>query len=74
MLTEIEEIKYFLCTAYGDSTNFSGSTIDAKFQGLCQGNGADPVGWAVSSITILLAHEEKGHGAHFKCPISDIWP
>ena len=72
MLTAIEEMKYFLRTAYGDSTNFSGSTIDVKFQGLCQGNGAAPAGWAVISITILSAHKEKGHGAHFKCPISNL--
>ena len=41
-----------------------------KFQGLCQGNGASPAGWAVISITILGAHKKKGHGGHFVCPIS----
>ena len=43
-----------------------------KFQGLCQGNGAAPAGWPVISITILMAYKEKGHGAHFVCPISDL--
>ena len=38
MLTSIEEMKYFLFTAYGDSKEFVGSTIEVKFQGLCQGN------------------------------------
>ena len=71
MLTAIEEMKYFLRTAYGDSKDFAGSKIEVKFQGLCQGNGAAPAGWAVISITILQAHKEKGHGAHFVCPISD---
>ena len=64
MLTAIEEMKYFLRTAYGDSKNCAGSKIEVKFQGLCQGNGAAPAGWAVISITFLMAHKEKGHGAH----------
>ena len=72
MLTAIEEMKYFLRTAYGDSRDFVGSTIDVKFQGLCQGNGAAPAGWAVISITVLQAHKQKGHGAKFVCPISDL--
>ena len=53
MLKEIEEMKYFLQTAYGDSTDFKGSSIEVKFQGLCQGNGAASAGWGVISITIL---------------------
>ena len=71
MLTAIEEMKFFLRTAYGDSKMCARSTIEVKFQGLCQGNGAAPAGWAVISITILQAHKRKGHGAHFKCPISN---
>ena len=70
MLTAIEEMKYFLRTAYGDSKEYVGSTIEVKFQGLCQGNGAAPAGWAVISITIINAHKRKGHGGHFLCPIS----
>ena len=62
MLTAIQDMKYFLRTACGDSTEFAGSTIEVKFQGLCQGNGAAPAGWAVISITILHAHKAKGHG------------
>ena len=62
MLTAIQDMKYFLRTAYGDSTEFVGSTIEVKFQGLCQGNGVAPAGWAVISITILHAHKAKGHG------------
>ena len=44
MLTAIQEMKYFLRTGYGDSTNCRGSTVALKFQGLCQGNGAAPAG------------------------------
>ena len=70
MLTTIEEMKYFLRTSYGDSKTFRGSKFEIKFQGLCQGNGAAPVGWAVISITILNVHKKKGQGAHFHCPLS----
>ena len=72
MLTEIEKMKHFLRTAYGDSKNVSGSTIELKFQGICQGNGAALAGWVVISITILCAHKRKGHGGHFVCPISKM--
>ena len=72
MLTAIEEMKYFLRTAYGDSKEFAGSTIEVKYQGLCQGNGAAPAGWAVISITIIGAHKRKGHGGYFVCPISKL--
>ena len=72
MLTAIEEMKYFLQTAYADSCDFAGSSLLIKFQGLCQGNGAVPAGWAVISITILHAHKVKGHGEHFVCPISNL--
>ena len=36
MLKTIEDMKYFLRTAYGDSKRFKGSKIRVKFQGLCQ--------------------------------------
>ena len=64
MLTQIEEIKYFLWTAYGDSNFFSGSTIKLKFQGLCQCSDAAPAGWEVISVAIICAHKRKGHGCH----------
>ena len=41
-----------------------------KFQVFCQGNGAAPAGWAVISITIINAHNNKGHGGKFLCSIS----
>ena len=57
-------------TAYGESKNYRGHKILVKFQGLFQGDGAAPVGWAVISITILNAHKKKGHRGKFVCPIS----
>ena len=64
MLTEIEEMKYFLRTKYGDSKEYVGSTIEVKFQVLRQDNGATTAGWAVISIKIINAHKRKGHGAN----------
>ena len=69
MLSTIKEMKYYLRTAYGDYNNYRGHKISVKFQGLCQGNGAAPSGWAVISITILNAHKKKGRGGKFVCPI-----
>ena len=69
MLATIQNMKYFLRTAYGDSKEHAGSTIEVKFQSLCQGNGAAPAGWGCISITILGAHKRKGDGALFICPV-----
>ena len=70
MLSTIEEMKYYLRTAYGESKNYRGHKISVKFQGLCQWNGNAPAGWAVISITILNAYKKKGQGGKFVCPIS----
>jgi hypothetical protein len=72
MLGAIENMKFFLRTGFGDSATFSGSGISIKTQGLCQGNGAAPAGWAVISICIIGAHKKKGHGAKFLCPITQL--
>jgi hypothetical protein len=52
MLETIQEMKFYLRTAYGDSKTFSGSTMDIKMQGLGQGNGASSAGWCIISIAI----------------------
>ncbi len=72
MLSAIENMKFFLRTGFGDSTKFAGGGICIKTQGLSQGNGASPAGWAVISIVILNAHRKKGHGAKFVCPITKL--
>ena len=72
MLTTIQEMKIFLQTGFGDSTDFASSTLSNKTQGLCQGNSASPAGWAVVSICIIIVHKKKGHGAHFTCPITKL--
>ena len=72
MLTAIEEMKYFLCMAYGDSKGCTGSQIEVNFQWICQENEAAPAGWVVISIIILTTHNEKGQGAHFISPINNL--
>ena len=72
MLEAIEEIIFSLQTAYGDLKEFSGSTIEVKTKGLCQGNVAAPAGWCVISITITWCHKSKGYGAKLLAPISLI--
>lgn len=70
MLKTIQDMKFFLRTAYGDSADFATSSVEVKSQGLCQGNGAAPAGWTVISITLLNAHKERGHSATFLTPVS----
>jgi hypothetical protein len=70
MLSTIENIIFFLQTGFGDSTSYARGGVSIKTQGLTQGNGASPAGWAVISICIISAHRKKGHGAKFHCPIT----
>jgi hypothetical protein len=70
MLKAIQEMQFYLRTAFGDSKESVGAKIHLKTQGFMQGNGAAPAGWAVVSITIIHAHKKEGHGATFLCPIT----
>jgi hypothetical protein len=72
MLSAIENMKFFLCTGFGDSMKFASGGICIKTQGLTQGNSASLAGWAVISIVILNAHGKKGDRAKFVCPISKL--
>jgi len=53
MLSSIQQMKFFLWTAFGDSNSSVEACLHLKTQGFMQGNGASPAGWAVVSITIL---------------------
>jgi hypothetical protein len=77
MLTTIQNMKFSLRTGYGDSATYprgeSNNEEDpVKTQGMCQGNGAAPTAWMVTSIPMFAAHKCNGHGAHFIAPILDI--
>jgi hypothetical protein len=73
----MQNMKFFLRTGYGDSANYAGGESNdvedpVKTQGMCQGNGAAPAAWMVTSIPMIAAHKCKGHGALFIAPILDI--
>jgi hypothetical protein len=59
MLKAIQEMQFYLRTAFGDSDKCVGAKINLKTQGFMQGNGAAPAGWAVVSITIIHAHKKR---------------
>ena len=77
MLTTIQDMRFYLRTGYGDSQDYAGGKISGtkdpiKPQGMCQGNGASPAAWAVTTIPMIRAHRKKGHGAFFIAPISRL--
>ncbi len=76
-LSTIQRMHFYLCTGYGDSKGYAGGDQDdsdgpIRTQRMCQGNGASPAAWLVTSIPLILAHKGKGHGAHFIAPISGL--
>jgi hypothetical protein len=58
MLGAIKNMKFFLHTGFGDLIPFAGGGVSIKMQGLCQGNGAAPAGWAVIRICIICTHRK----------------
>jgi hypothetical protein len=70
MLSTIQDMKFYLRTGFGDSKAYAGATGGVKTQGLCQGNGAAPAVWTITSIAMIQAHKRKGHGVHLYYPIS----
>ncbi len=76
LLSMIQDMKFSLQTGYGDSAGYAGgidniSEDPIKAQGMCQGNDALPAAWTVTSIPMIAAQCKKGHGAHFKTPITE---
>jgi hypothetical protein len=58
MLSMIQQMRFYLCTGYGDSENYAGGDqveeVDPiKTQGMCQGNRASPAAWLVTSIPMI---------------------
>ncbi len=77
MLITIQNMKIFLRTGYSNSEGYvGGDQNDGKdpirTQGMCQGNGASPTAWTVTSIPMIAAHKRKGHGAHLTAKMSEI--
>jgi hypothetical protein len=58
MLITIQGMKFFLRTAFGDSTTYFGGPSTVPFQGGCQGNKGTPVLWLVVSVaSIRMLHK-----------------
>jgi hypothetical protein len=72
MLGMIKEMIFFLRTAFRDSKEFAGSTIEMKTQGLGQGNGASLAGWCIICVMILQVNGAKGHEEYFIVPMSHM--
>jgi hypothetical protein len=77
MLTTIQNMKIFLRTGYGNPEGYAGgdqnnSEDPIKTQGMCQGNGASPTAWTVTSIPMIAVHKRKGHGAHLTAKMLEI--
>jgi hypothetical protein len=70
LLLTIQDMKFFLRMGFDDSKVYAGSTDGKKTQGLCQGNGAAPAGWTVTSNIMIQAHKRKRHEVHLLCPIT----
>jgi hypothetical protein len=76
MLSTIQDMKFSLRTGYGNSAGYAGSADNTsmdpiKTQGMCQGKGALPAAWTVTSIPMIAVQRNKGHGTHFKAPITN---
>jgi hypothetical protein len=72
MCSTIQNMQFYLRTGFGDSSESAGAVGNIKTQGMCQGNGAASAAWTVMSITIINAHEKKGHGVRVTTPISKL--
>ena len=72
LLLTIQLMKFFLRTAFGDSTCFYGSWRQIPLQGCCQGNGGGPAMWVL--VLIILVHQlwANGHVATFIQVISGL--
>ena len=77
MMETIQNVKFFLRTAFGDSKDCVGLTIELKIQRLIQGNTAAPGGCIVIAIIVIRAYKRRGHGAnllHQSAPFDNTWP
>jgi hypothetical protein len=75
ILKTIQNMEFYLRTGYGDFKGFAGRFDNSfgdnrKTQGMCQGNGATPAAWTVTSVPMITAQCRKDYGAHLIAPIS----
>ena len=60
MLITIQGMKFFLRTAFGDSSTHFGGRSDLPFQGRCQGNKGAPALWLVVSVCLIRLMHKLG--------------
>jgi hypothetical protein len=60
MLITIQGMKFFLRTAFGDSSTYFGGRSALPFQGGCQGNKGAPALWLVVSICLVRLMHKLG--------------
>ena len=65
LLLTIQLMKFFLQSAFGDSTCFYGSQQPIPLQGCCQGNGGGPAMWVLVSIILVHLLWANGHVTTF---------
>lgn len=70
LLCTIQQMKFYLRTAFSKSPTFMTAMLGAIIRGLRQGNTAAPVGWSTISTILISAYKRKGHGAKVTTPIS----
>ncbi len=72
MLHPIQSMKFYQCTACGDSKTFMGGRgWDNPLQGLYQGNGAASACWLIISSVLMHCYQRKGFGSLIILPIHD---
>jgi hypothetical protein len=60
MLLTIQSMKFYLRTAFGDSSTFFGGPSALPFQGGCQGNKGAPALWLVVSVCLVRLMHKLG--------------
>ncbi|MGL5936571.1 MAG: endonuclease/exonuclease/phosphatase family protein [Cetobacterium sp.] len=63
MLTVIQEMEHHIRTAFGDSKGtYGNNSRQPPPQGILQGSGAGPAGWAAIAAVIIKAMKDEGFG------------
>ena len=72
LITTIESMVHKVRTVFGDSSRSYGGSVQNPCQGIPQGCGIGPPGWAVISSGNLDLLRSAGYGATFETPMSHL--
>ena len=71
MLQTMQGTEHCIRTVFGDSSiTINGRDSDKPYQGMLQGNGSDPVTWALINAPMVDVQRKKGFGVKFATAIS----